>query len=277
MTARQLYEYALIELNKVEAPSLLLEDYNYFINKAIMNYINKRYNVYDANQQTTDDLRVLKGTVVITNAILKTGNALQGATYIGTLPDDYFHILNCIVGYSVAKPFKCYETTDTVYMPAVRLTADMYSQIINNAYLRPTYKRPYFYIHNSVAPTITENDMNGNEEKADKLRDGNTSPVKIEVRYGKDNTLFVLTEIQIDYLKVPRWIKLTQTQIDTTEDLSTAIEFPDYVCQEIIKELVTLLMENASDPRLQSNPVVNQTIAPPQGSQQQPQQAAHKR
>ncbi len=30
MTARQVFEYALVELNKVQAPSLLLEDYNYF-------------------------------------------------------------------------------------------------------------------------------------------------------------------------------------------------------------------------------------------------------
>jgi hypothetical protein len=35
MTARQIYEAMLVELNKVEAPSLLLEDYNYFLNKAI--------------------------------------------------------------------------------------------------------------------------------------------------------------------------------------------------------------------------------------------------
>lgn len=47
MTARQLFEYALIELNKVQAPSLLLEDYNYFINKAVNQYINKVYNLYE--------------------------------------------------------------------------------------------------------------------------------------------------------------------------------------------------------------------------------------
>jgi hypothetical protein len=35
MTARAIYEAMLTELNKVEAPSLLLEDYNYFLNKAI--------------------------------------------------------------------------------------------------------------------------------------------------------------------------------------------------------------------------------------------------
>ena len=45
MTSNQMFEYALIELNKVQAPSLLLEDYNYFINKAINQYINKIYRV----------------------------------------------------------------------------------------------------------------------------------------------------------------------------------------------------------------------------------------
>ena len=49
-TAKQLFENALIELNKVQAPSLLLEDYNYFINKAV-SIINKTYNLYDINQQ----------------------------------------------------------------------------------------------------------------------------------------------------------------------------------------------------------------------------------
>lgn len=35
MTAREIYKAMLVELNKVESPSLLLEDYNYFLNKAI--------------------------------------------------------------------------------------------------------------------------------------------------------------------------------------------------------------------------------------------------
>ena len=32
MTVRDLYDAALIEINKLEAPSMLLEDYNYLIN-----------------------------------------------------------------------------------------------------------------------------------------------------------------------------------------------------------------------------------------------------
>ena len=43
MTLKQLYENLLVEMNKVEAPSLLLPDFNYMVNKAVLQYINKRY------------------------------------------------------------------------------------------------------------------------------------------------------------------------------------------------------------------------------------------
>ena len=36
MTSKQLFEYALIETNNVGVQSLLLEDYVYLINKAII-------------------------------------------------------------------------------------------------------------------------------------------------------------------------------------------------------------------------------------------------
>ena len=91
------------------APSLLLRDFNYDINKAINNYLNKRYNIYDVNQQTTDDLSRLKTSGVFT--VKKTRMPIDGeldeytqfldseATYEAILPSDYFHILNCICLY----------------------------------------------------------------------------------------------------------------------------------------------------------------------------------
>ena len=48
-----------------------------------------------------------------------------------------------------------------------------------------------------------------------------------------------------------------------TADTSQIMEFPDYVCQEIINELVHILMENSTDQRLQSHPIVTQSIANP--------------
>ena len=364
MTSRQLFEYALIELNKVQAPSLILEDYNYFINKAVNQYINKVYNLYDVNQQKSDDLRVLKSTAVLTPSPSSefSTSALYNKTYDLDLPDDYLHVLNCVVEYTVSKNFKCYNANDKVHFGAKRLTADIFSQIINNYYMRPSYKNPYFYINNvnisntfpttdnqlpinptfkielnsptgsttltvkrtatATGVTVTHttdwttlatlataiknkagltdtevylddittptciyitgvNDIIVNSgltktvntqslvEKTPKLRYGNRSKVRMEIRYGKDDTLFTLSKVYIDYLKSPQFIRLTQEQVDEVEDNSQILEFPDYVCQEITNELIKLLMENASDPRLQTNIPVNQTIANPQQEQQQ--------
>lgn len=346
MTIRQVYEGVLTELNKVQAPSMLLEDFNYFANKAVNQYINKKYNVYDVNQQSTDDLRVLKSTCVLpVNAVTtkygsnQTGdvisrNSLYGATYEALLPDDYLHLLNCVCNYRVKKQFKCYDPNTYVQFGATRLTADLWGQIINNFYMKPSYKKPYYYLHNvnieAIVPTnpyttantegtdasfyVKTNDttpqtgkryfvkkenaiekftgttfaantdyyenndgannlprvfkLGGIEdvslvEKPTAQRLPNTSKVRIEIRTGKDLSIFELEDIYIDYIKAPQHLRLTQEQIDLTEDTSQMMEFPDYVCQEIINELTHLIMENSSDPRLQSHMPISMSIANP--------------
>lgn len=379
MTARQVFEATLIELSKIQAPSLKLYEFNYLFNKAINQYINKVYNVYDINQQTTDDLRVLKATTFLTphkvelagraggsqkdsaiqNTKAVTGNqdspeggytgqassylskahrsiqSLHGATYEVYMPIDYLHMLNCVCIYYVAKQKDCWDAGSYIEIPATRLTADSWSQIITDIYNRPSPMRPYYYIHNlnqqQVLPTdprtkVTTGtgleevgiDMNGiyqvtsasggewedNDidagtaggtdveaqnsnfqrtfklkttkgeqqvslvEKPIALRAGNTSNVRCEIRYGKDDSLFQLVEVQIDYVKCPQFIRLTQEQIDVTEDTSQIMEFPDYVNQEIINELVHLVMERVNDPRLGNNIQMTQSIARPTGQQQ---------
>ena len=345
MTARQIFEGMLTELSKVNAPSLLLEDFNYFFNKAINQYINKRYNIYDVNQQTTDDIRVLKSTAILTPELANMKGyysdveagatsylsaahspiaSLYGATYEINLPKDYLHILNCIC---------VYDKDSYVQFAAKRLTSDTWSSIINDYYNRPLPTRPYYYIHNvnlnndGTLPTspfstgsvneegtitwadgandpsiITRgHDMNGayrvtnsegsgvgdnsNFQRTVQIgegteslverniatRYGNPSNVRMEIRYGRDNSLFELKQVFIDYIKVPQYIRLTQEQLDLTEDTSQIMEFPDYVCQEIINELVHIVMENTADPRLQSHIPVTQSIANPAQAQAQPQ------
>lgn len=307
MTARKLYEAVLIELNKDNAPNIMLEDFNYLANKAINQYINKRYNIYDINQQTTDDLRVLKATAILTPTRVTAYDDLSlatNATYEVILPYDYLHMLNCICVYNVNKTYKCYNQGDTWRCSATRLTADAYSQVLDNFWNQPTYKRPYYYIHNvntsadlptnpyqngkgTDAVVSTENlgvDGNGNRivegtgvpktikiggsavsnvERGGQLRYGNVSQVRLEIRYGSDTSVFQLKNVYIDYIKTPQEIRLTQKQLDTTEDTSQMLEFPDYVCHEIINELVHIIMENVSDQRLQTHPVVSQSIANP--------------
>ena len=353
MTARQIYEAMLVELNKVEAPSLLLEDYNYFLNKAISQYINLNYGVYDMDQQRSDNLRVLKATAFLTPVQVDSsvyGNYGLGSNYNNiwevTLPQDYYHILNCMVTFKVKQSYSCYNQGTVQEFAARRLTADMWPVIVNNAYMCPSYKRPYFYIHNvndikdenfqsnpykketsgvfiktdkctdpeEIAKAITSGntssyyDLNKDgeitvadvnaaiayQEKvqnrelrtplgsgtdplakvsddnghvtvnlsglsrsvySEKIQDprnqvgnpfpdqvehypglryGNSSAVRMEIRYGKDSDTFEPISVQVDYLKTPQYIRLTQEQLDKTQDTSQIMEFPDYVCQEII-------------------------------------------
>lgn len=295
-------------MNKTAAPSILLEDFNYLFNKAINQYVNKRYNIYDTNQQTTDDLRVLKSTAILTPKVASDTygsdsavGSLYGAVYETNLPLDYLHILNCVCVFKVKKAYDCYDLDEYVRMGARRLTADMWSQVIRNFYMQPTYRNPYYYIHNvnistslptnpvSYVPTdsnslenskgtdgalptnITINNSSVNlKDRPSINRYGNSSQVRLEIRYGEDNSVFELNKVIVDYLKAPQKIRLTQAQIDQVIDNSQILEFPDYVCQEIINELVKLLLENSSDPRLQTNLAVNQTIASP-AQQQSPQ------
>lgn len=196
MTARQVWEGMLTELSKVNAPSMLLQDFNYFFNKAINQYINKRYNIYDINQQTTDDLRVLKATTVLTPTPIiddiggvdtsdwKAGNAaLFGATYEIYLPLDYLHMLNCICIYKVNKRYKCYNAGDYVQFAARRLTADSWSVVVNDYYNRPLPERPYFYIHNvntsvdlPTNPIENTTVLNTNTKGTDANKDYNVEP-----------------------------------------------------------------------------------------------------
>lgn len=268
MTARQMFEFALIEANKVQAPSLILEDYNYFINKSIGQTINKVYNLYDINQQKTDDLRVLKSSAVLIPHLsddpLISTSAMLSNTYEVDLPDDYLHILNCVVEYTPIAG-KCYTTSDRLQFGAKRLTADMFPQIINNFYMRPKYKNPYYFINNvtqdnNLPTTDSQVQIDDTVDRQASTRYGNDSKVRLEIRYGKDDSTYALSKVYVDYLRSPQHVKLTQEQLDEIDDNSQILEFPDYVCQEILNELNKLLFENASDPRLQTNIPINQTI-----------------
>lgn len=380
-SSRSVYEALLTEINKVNAPALLLEDFNYFFNKAINQYINKKYNIYDVNQQSTDDLRVLKSTALLdvykpwdqdnASEAAKINRQIYGAYYEAVLPQDYLHMLNCVLLYKVKKQFKCYNAGSIWKQGATRLTADSINQILNNAYRRPSYRNPYYYItnvntselistnpvktiatikfadgstrsnvkigtdveisKNTAANATTENTNNNavaysaatskeeedwketygtnanlrsgeenidDQTKASQLnivrlpetlinssvegidlynpeegiRYGNKTSVVLQIRYGEDDSLFELYKIAVDYIKTPQYIRLTQDQLDTTVDTSQILEWPDNVVQQIISELTMIVLENASDPRLQTNIPVNQSIANPVAQQQAPQQ-----
>lgn len=261
MTFKEVYAYALVEVNKVAAPAVLREDFIYLSNKAITDYVNERYNIYEETQQLTDDLRVLTRDVIIEKADLtKKVKSVFKATYVGHLPQDYLHILNCSVEFVEGPNYKAKcKLSDSDRMKGVKkMTSQMYSGLINNYYLKPSTKNPFFYLKNinEVVPPATSS-----REPEDRI--GNPQPVNIELIYGNDDTKLEINNVFIDYLRVPKYMYITEEELESDDDTSQSMEFPYYACLEIIKRLVALLLENASDSRLQTNIPINQTIGGP--------------
>ena len=250
MTARDLYDAALIEINKLEAPSMLLEDYNYFINKAIQQYINKVYNRYEINQQATDDLLSLRSSSI---------SEITAGTkdYTAMLPDDYWHILNCVIEFKKeGESVGCKNTETSTTQPARKLTADMFPAVINNAYFKPSYRSPYYTV---CAETSSGNILDTIIDPCHTEDDSNIH-YRLNVKCGS-NTKYIPITAHVEYLRVPKKITLTEDDlygVDNTEQM----EFSDYVCYEIINEFVKLLLENTADPRLSTNVPINQTVIP---------------
>lgn len=178
MTILEAYEGVLIELNKVKAPSLSLSDFLYFFNKATQQFVNEMYSTYEINQQRVDDLRVLRNTVRLPLSPSQqqdTTNFYQ-CVYETELPEDYLHILNCVVEFQVKKANKCGQSGQIVHYGAKRLSSDANPQLIDNYYLKPSYKNPYYYINNIG---LSEGDRSGD------IKNQETGSEPIERVYNK--------------------------------------------------------------------------------------------
>lgn len=60
-------------------------------------------------------------------------------------------MLNCIAEFTGQNNSNCGNITKTISSPCHRLTGDLYPGIINNYYMKPSHKRPYYYIINNNA------------------------------------------------------------------------------------------------------------------------------
>jgi hypothetical protein len=238
MTTREVYEGVLMELNKVHAPALAVEEFVYFLNKALLAFTNERYNFYAVNQQLSDDLRVLvtEFQYDVTSADILTDFDSTRYVTCNLGVSNYLHILSCdlIVQNDISHLKKRYA--------AKRLTLDMYGAIYNNEYLKPAVKRPYYLL----LPT------NETEEQ-------NNSIVKIFI--GQDVTSITPYAVRVYYLRKPVTVTLTDDMVYAlTSDTSDVIEFPDYLKNEFIKRVSWYQLENVRDQRASSFPVFNQEI-----------------
>ena len=184
-------------------------------------------------------------------------------------------MLNCkakINNLSSTSNNKCGTSTNNSFklVNCTRLTANLDGGIAENYYNKPSNKKPYYYIINRT--DVTKNDLTGYDSfiqtndgnysyeflKESGSRICNQSALYIEIHLGESKNN--VDEIQVTYLRAPMYVSMTQEELLTLEDTSQVLEFPDYVCYEIINIFVKLLMENSGDPRLSTNVPINQSI-----------------
>jgi len=252
MTIKGSYIALLMEKRKTRSPSFHLEEFVYVINKAIQEYGNRRYNAFAKDQQLSDDLSALTVDSTFTvNASSTAGTfagsptatpiikgVKYGSEYLKfSLPDNYWHMLGTNVT-SVSKiPVGCVPAGQVTTLVAKRLTANQANGIINNAYLKPASSRPYH--------SFTEGSANTSGD--------------LYVFVGSSLESAV-TSVSFDYLKKPEVVSMTVAESESPLDNTAPLEFPEYVCAEIIKIAVMLLAENTSNPRTGTYMGVNTSI-----------------
>ena len=253
MTVREVYDYLLTESNKVEAPSMILSSFNYFLGKAINDVCNQWYTFYEQNQLVTDNLRVLTRPATLTNADISAGDYYK-------LPTDYWHLLpGGIVNFTKAAGTT--PCVDTWQSTPIKSDSQLNSGIFKDYYTKPSYKRPYLLMH-EFHNVVTVGQVT------------TTTTYEVEIKSG-DKKIYKPTTLQIDYLKKPNLPNLTIKETDQTNlyltyeelesdtDISQKLEFPENYCYEIVKKLTALVLEQTGDPRMQNNIPLNQTMVPP--------------
>ena len=94
-TSREAYIDILTELVKEESPTLYVEDFLYYFNKSISEYMKARYELFEITQQLTDDLRFWKKEKLVNVPLL-----------LNSLNPRYRHMLACMVGVTATRPAK---------------------------------------------------------------------------------------------------------------------------------------------------------------------------
>lgn len=228
-TIRQAYVAILMELLKEESPSLYIEDFLYYYNKAISEYMKLRYEKFEITQQLTDDVRAWKKSFTTDQLVTPVDIIGHEDGY------SYRHLLSCVVTVKLLRPSsKCAQKVGTESSHKVtRMTSTIKAGIINNAYLKAAFYRPYFDILDNVL-TIDVGDIN---------------PRDLEI-----------SNITVEYLKQPENVVLTEEQIRAEQDTSQVLEFAQDVYDEVNKVALKLLLERGSNQRLQSHVAVNQSV-----------------
>jgi len=262
-----LYEACLKELNQDNAPSFEIDDFVHLFNRAIEDYSNHRYKLFELTQQSLDDLSVLKreSSLELTDkpSLVTSSNLTEAYAELSDLVN-YKHATAVIAKMEYVANKGCNVPGDWYFVTCKRLDSDKEAMTLESYYHRPTPDRPYYKIVNQFASDNASANQVVIKYDYPRKRRGGTN-------VGAVSTYVKPTEAIVHYLKTPERIKieynLTTGEIDT---VNTSVfvgagknyddVFPDYVWNEMIKLCVTMFLEQQERPRVNTYPIINRSI-----------------
>jgi hypothetical protein len=199
------------ELDKFASPSFEVEQFNYFINSYLNDYIVENYARYPLLQKDVDDIR----------SIVKTSTPLALIAGKVALPEDYRHMLKVHVHgkFTVAVGMNALNS-ETDFKNVERRLSNEQGYREDNYYLTASHKSPYY-------------ELEGND---------------LIVDLGPSVLAMTAT---INYITTPATIFLSPNPADNLniEGNNTTIPFPLHVYHELVKGCARLFLENIESRR----------------------------
>lgn len=222
MTALDAYKDVLRELNKYETPDFDPGDFTYWWRTSTEQYVNENYTEGDVEQKDLDDIRV-----ILSDANTEFQQDVTDKTKFA-LPADYLHLLNAEVAVKALSDYRRWKKDQVDRFELKRERSNKKGISVRNSYEKPSEDNPKYRITGSNIFALIG---------------PNFEPTKM---YGW-------------YIKKPADVVLGPKGSDYGDPaFNSTLEFPDYVCREIIKVVKINVLELLESPRVQSSVALEQ-------------------
>lgn len=216
MKALDAYRSVLKELDKHESPTFSVDDFNWFWNESIDQYVSKNYGQGDIYQKDLDDISiVVKDDVSLTQDV--------GDKTLFSKPADYVHMLYLNVTAKALANYRRWMLNDQQDFVISRQRYGRRGYQEDNAYGQPSEDNPQYRVSN---------------EKIKILLGSKFEPVSATLMYiCKPSVVYLNPDSGVDF---------------GLEINNSTLQFPDYVCKEIIRWCSRVFLENIESPRYQT-------------------------
>lgn len=201
------------ELDKHESPAFSPGDFNWFFPEAVDQYLTKNYGQGDVLEKELDDISV----VIVDDAVLVQD---VGDPTLFSKPADYRHVLYLSVVATANTSYRKWDQGEEVTFIIRRQRTNRRGYQEENAYQRPSEDYPQYRVSNE----------------------------KIKVLLGPN---FTPVSAKLMYVRVPALVYLNpDSSVDFNNPVNNSVlEFPDYVCKELIRWCVRIFLENIESER----------------------------